>query len=364
MKHAKTKTIGIWGFYFAENFGDDLMALQISQIVKNLGATPLVFELSPILGARYGIETTNDICDFCIRSEMILIGGGNLLAQNHTWPEGPYLKMISELTMAAEHWNKPIHAISIGGDGAISPVYPYVVERLLASKVFKTACVRIREDKNDLEKRKVTSFFKPDIIWSSAHFFGITQKKDGDKYYGIHFLNNAAWVREGLNKFRERLVKKAPERKLCFVSAFLHDPTSADYLPENPESSASLFRGGDPIEVMKCISGLECVASQKLHVGVIAMSMKIPFFSVLAHPKVCAEFDQINWGWISDYEGFKPRQFFGARWLASKLTAELTQEKIAQNRKLISDYHNPAELAKAYEAHISMLIDTPDWKQL
>jgi hypothetical protein len=364
MQNTKTKTIGIWGFYFAENFGDDLMALQISQIVKNLGATPLVFELSPILGARYGIDTTNEICDFCQRSEMILIGGGNLLAQKYTWPDGPFLKKISELTMGAEHWNKPIHAISIGGDGAILPVYPYVVERLLSSKVFRTACVRISADKNDLEKRKVTAFYKPDILWSSAHFFGITKKTDGDKYYGIHFLKNPNWVREGINKFRERLVKKAPERKLCFVSAFLHDPTSGDFLPDNPESSESIFRGGDPIEVMKCISGLECVASQRLHVGVIAMSMKIPFFSVLAHPKVRAELSQIGWGWISEFDGLKPRRFFGARWLATKLTAELTQEKIAQNRKLILDYHDPAELGKAYEAHISMLIGTPDLKQL
>jgi len=209
------KTIGIWGFYFAENFGDDLMALQFAEIVKNLGAKPLVFDLSPILGARYNIDTTSEICDFCSRSEIILIGGGNLLAQDHTWPSGPFMKKTSELRMAAEHWNRPIHAFSIGGDGVDNPEYPYDVEQLLRSKTFKSATVRIKKDIIDMEKRGIHAVIRAAIPVNNAPMcfqFSIFYKKNcwgmfiilapsGICRFGQTLLKNFIFLTSGITGF-------------------------------------------------------------------------------------------------------------------------------------------------------------------
>jgi hypothetical protein len=120
------------------------MAMQIAKMLKSIGANPLIFDLSPILAARFELEATADICDFCLRSELIIIGGENLMAQKHTWPNGPFMKKIGELRMAAEHFMKVIHALSIGGDGAAETVYPHSVEGLLKSNCFKSALVRIK----------------------------------------------------------------------------------------------------------------------------------------------------------------------------------------------------------------------------
>jgi polysaccharide pyruvyl transferase WcaK-like protein len=351
------KTIGIWGFYFAENFGDDLMALQFSEIVKNLGAKPLVYDLSPILGARYNIDTTRDICDFCARSEIILIGGGNLLAQDHTWPSGPFMKKISELRLASEHWNRPIHAISVGGDGYLDPKYPYDVECLLNSKTFKSAAVRIPSDVQDLENRGIKAKYISDILWTAASFYRIQKiKNENNNLVGFHFLKNIPWITNGINLYRQSLKESKISFNYLYLNAFLHYSSGGDYIPSNLNSYEQAFYGGDPIEVIRSIATLDCAVSQRLHVGVIALSLGIPFLSVAAHPKVEAELNQVNWNWLRRYDGFKPRKLFGSQWLAKTLKNEITLNKIQSKNKLIKKFKNTELIECEYIDYIRKAI--------
>jgi polysaccharide pyruvyl transferase WcaK-like protein len=352
------KTVGIWGFYFAENFGDDLMAIQIAKMLKSIGVNPLIFDLSPILAARFELEATADICDFCIRSELIIIGGGNLLAQKHTWPNGPFMKKICELRMAAEHFMKDIHALSIGGDGVAETVYPHSVERLLKSKCFKGALVRIKSDVRSLENIKVKASYAPDILWSSAHFFGITQPlpKSTQKTIGIHFLSNSPWIVSGINRFRSRINQKFPSIHFKYLSAFLHDGSSGDFMPDQDQANESTFHNGDPIEVMRCISSLDCVISQRLHVGLISLSMQIPFISMLAHPKVKAEMTQIGWNQTIDYTGLKPRRYFGERWLASQIGLQVARLDHASSSLEVPVFYSPHDVFLEYKKKIDSIL--------
>ena len=186
--------VSLWGSYAHGNFGDDAMAIMISEHLLSRGITPLVYGLPQELGMLAGINVTADANVVLANADLGIVGGGSLL-QGGKSSDGRYAaakaKEYNSFLNALNKHKTPLFYVSIGSGGEsdfTSGISDYRKE-LLAYPHAVGATVRIASDAKQLQAvlRSRVDFF-PDILLS----FGNAFKKRRAKTQFLVGLNKEA----------------------------------------------------------------------------------------------------------------------------------------------------------------------------
>lgn len=272
----------VWGFYSQGNFGDDAMALLVTRRLRDNGADPVVFGSAPHLEEHLK-------CAFVERLDRsegvsgLIIGGGGLLTNPGRLKYLIHPGWIGEKRILRElrDWLRregvPAVAVSIGGDG----------RRLLRLKadvfreLFLPGTVRLRSDLEVLAADRIEGYRQfPDILWCSDLILGEELPVRGTNGGGgpVRVAINLK-KRNAEPSHIESLRETARGFGGDLVSLRSHvDVERYDYEYVHRNCEVADYTG-DVAEFVRQLSEFDVVVSSKLHVGLTAMSLGIPFVS-------------------------------------------------------------------------------------
>jgi polysaccharide pyruvyl transferase WcaK-like protein len=287
------KRVGIVGYYHYGNFGDDLMAIAVARVLSARGAAPVILTDNRRF-EHAGCEIQTDISALVRECDAIILGGGGALLSvgpigKVPYP-GKYSDLLEQVAQQAARQGVPLFAVSIGGDSvdATRRLRPGIVA-FLTSPTFQQATVRLRSDVACVAQFGAEASYYPDIVLSAPAIFP-ELLGEGSEESG----------RLGLQSVSRRLVRRiahlarrgvVPPPVMIFASqAELNGKARA----LSDAYGVRTYLAHDVLDAARSIAGLQAFVGSRLHVGLLAAAMGVPFYVVDAQRKVERFFDDLD----------------------------------------------------------------------
>lgn len=268
----------VWGSYNYGNYGDDIMALQFAQALKSEGLQPWVYRLDRDMASRFQIQSTDSIDELLDQAEFCLIGGGAMLESGPSVMDQDF----EDLRRASIKYRCPVYPVSVGGDGqGILSRLSCQKEAFWTSDYCQSPTVRLTIDIALAQLLNKQAIYYPDVLWTVKDAWSIVPKQnvDGKTHIGINIPNSAAarLMVQQLNA----VATVQQDIVFHFIRTYL--PTSQVDLELLPKSGSLFIRQHvytDPKETLEFLSTLNLVISHKLHLGLTALALGVPFLSL------------------------------------------------------------------------------------
>ncbi len=275
--------IAIWGSYNYGNYGDDIMAVQFAKYLESLNAKPVVYRLDKQLAKRYQLQTTDSLNELLSDAKFCIIGGGGFLVENFS---APFEEDFRRLHQVSIEKNCPVYPISIGGEGlGKNASLSYWRREFFQGNMCQSCTVRLESDKaliNDFGKE---AFYYPDVLHSVAEFWQIKSQTKQDNNHsntinvGINIPNTlqCKWLAFQLG------IIASIRRDIVFHFIKTHLPSSSinsELRPKKLSSNIKYHVYADPHSTLEFLATLDLVVSYKLHLGLTALALGVPFYSL------------------------------------------------------------------------------------
>lgn len=270
--------VAVWGSYNYGNYGDDIMALQFAQALQAEGLEPWVYRLNRDVASRFQIQSTDSVDELLEQAEFCLIGGGAMLESGSSVMDQDF----EDLRRAGTKYYCPIYPVSVGGDGqGILSRLSCQKEAFWTSDYCQNPTVRLTADVALAQLLNKQATYYPDVLWTVKDAWDIVSKQnvDGKTHIGINIPNSAAarLMVQQLNAVA------TVQRNIVFHFIRTYLPTSPINLELLPKSQSPFIRQHvytDPRETLEFLSTLNLVISHKLHLGLTALALGVPFLSL------------------------------------------------------------------------------------
>lgn len=268
----------IWGSYNYGNYGDDIMALQFAQTLKANGIQPWVYRLNHDVASRFQTQSTDSIDELLEQAEFCLIGGGAMLESGPSVMDQDF----EDLRRASTKYRCPVYPVSVGGDGqGILSQLSRQKEAFWTSDYCQNPTVRLTNDVALAQLLNKQATYYPDVLWTVKDAWGIVPKQsaDGKIHIGINIPNSAA-ARLMVHQLN---AVATVQRDIVFHFIRTYLPTSPIDLELLPKSRSPFIQQHvytDPKETLEFLSTLNLVISHKLHLGLTALALGVPFLSL------------------------------------------------------------------------------------
>lgn len=286
--------VAIWGAYSQGNYGDDLMAIQFALAVKRFGAHPVVYALDHDIGQRHGIVTTSSLDALLHDTAFCVYGGGSLLSNMHPHSNTPEkARAFDDFREALLKHKCPLHFLSIGGDDGITgdvPIAPFR-ERLLSCGLCRSATVRTKADCRQLvEHFGIPTLHYPDVLLGVKKFFNIPMAHNEPRP-----LRVVVNLRRSHRHVASLLCFFARAQRgvvLNFIDTVRQNASngaiSTDILPKRTGATVRNHMHTDPVDLLNLLGNADLVISHKLHVGLTAVALGVPFICLQGPQKSLA----------------------------------------------------------------------------
>lgn len=276
--------VAVFGSYNYGNYGDDLMGVMFAHKLKQLGVAPIVYRLDPAFAETYGVQTTHSLDELLSGSRFCIVGGGGLLIGKTKLSaiDREIEEDFAAFAIATQKHNCPLYPLSIGGDGrgAQTP-FPEGRHLLFSGPTCQVATVRNESDialMNHLGKEAV---YYPDVLWSAPDYWNLPkpERNPGTIKIGINLADTQkhhAFVSTLI------LLSKLNQQKIeihLIRSHLAQCPVDYEMLPKSGQTHLRAYTYQDPVEMLGFLGSLDVLISQKLHLGLSALAMGVPFIS-------------------------------------------------------------------------------------
>lgn len=289
--------IAIWGSYNYGNYGDDIMAVQFAKYLKSLNVEPVVYRLDKQLAKRYQLQTTDSLDELLSDAKFCIIGGGGFLVENFS---APFEEDFHRLHQVSIEKNCPVYPISIGGEGlGKNASLSYWRREFFQGDMCQSCTVRLESDKSLINYFGKEVFYYPDVLLSVAEFWQI---KSQSKQNNIH--NNI--INVGINipntlqckwlAFQLGIIASI-RRDIVFHFIKTYLPSSSinsELRPKQLSSNIKYHVYTDPQSTLEFLASLDLVVSYKLHLGLTALALGVPFYSLGGSGKAKAFLNSIG----------------------------------------------------------------------
>ena len=285
--------VAIWGSYTYGNYGDDIMAVQFAKYLKSLDAQPVVYRLDKQLAKRYQIQTTDSLDELLINAQFCIIGGGGFLVENFS---APFESDFRHLYEVSSQQNCPVYPISIGGEGlGENASLSHWRREFFQGDTCQFSTVRLESDKALINKFGKQVFYYPDVLLSVAEFWQIPPqtKQNNTINVGINIPNTVQcqWL-----AFQLKIIASI-RRDIVFhfIKTYLpSSPINSEFQPRQESNNIISHVYTDPQSTLEFLTSLDLVVSYKLHLGLTALALGIPFYSLGGSGKTKAFLDSIE----------------------------------------------------------------------
>ena len=295
--------VAIWGSYNYGNYGDDVMALMFAQHLQKLGVTPYVYRLNTKLAQQYNVKTVNSLEELIKGAKFCVLGGGTVLLEPLSGSIGSAMnedtKQLLEVIQKAEC---PLFSISIGSDGTTiaNRKLTRYQWKLLESKNFQGGTVRLKQDAELFQQlgKKVSLF--PDVVLSLNQFWKTESKLATTEKLKVGFCIPDT---PGTRKFADLLSIFAYLRRhavFYFINTHLPEYNiKSGLLPSTNKPFIQHHYYEDPATMIKFLSSLDLLISNKLHPGITALGLGIPIYNLDKRAKTTSVLNSIDLNFVT-----------------------------------------------------------------
>ncbi|MEO1429134.1 MAG: polysaccharide pyruvyl transferase family protein [Cyanobacteria bacterium J06633_8] len=285
--------VAIWGSYNYGNYGDDIMAIQFAKYLKSINIRAVVYRLNEQLAKRYQIQTTDSLNELFKDAEFCIIGGGGFLVENFS---APFEEDFRRLKIVSTENNCPVYPISIGGEGlGENALLSYWRQQFFQGEICKSCSVRLESDKALINHFRKEVFYYPDVLLSVSEFWQIPAQMNQNKTInvGINIPNTiqCQWLAFQLGviaSIRRDIV-------FHFIKTYLPSSTiNTELRPKQLSSNIKYHVYTDPKLTLEFLASLDLVVSYKLHLGLTALALGVPFYSLGGSGKAKAFLNSIG----------------------------------------------------------------------
>ncbi|AFY53052.1 hypothetical protein Riv7116_0450 [Rivularia sp. PCC 7116] len=285
--------VAIWGSYNYGNYGDDIMAIQFAKYFKSINVRPVVYRLNKQLAKRYQIQTTDSLNELFDDAEFCIIGGGGFLVENFS---APFEEDFRRLKIVSSEKNCPVYPISIGGEGlGKNTSLSYWRQQFFQGETCKSSSVRLPSDRALIHHFGKEVNYYPDVLLSVSEFWQIPSKIKYNNIInvGINIPNTiqCKWLAFQLSviaSIRRDIV-------FHFIKTYLpSSPINTELRPKQLSSNIKYHVYTDPKLTLEFLASLDLVVSYKLHLGLTALALGVPFYSLGGSGKAKAFLNSIG----------------------------------------------------------------------
>jgi hypothetical protein len=268
----------IWGSYNYGNYGDDIMALQFAQALKAECLQPWIYRLDGDIASRFQVKSTDSIDELLDQAGLCLIGGGAMLESGPSIMDQDF----EDLRRASTEYRCPVYPVSVGGDGQgiLSRLSPQK-QAFWTSDYCQNPTVRLTIDVALAQLLNKQATYYPDVLWTVKDAWGIVPKQntDGKTHIGINIPNSAA-ARLMVQQLKA-VATVQQDIVFHFIRTYLPtSPVDSELMPESRSPFIQHHIYTDPKETLEFLSNLNLVVSHKLHLGLTALALGVPFLSL------------------------------------------------------------------------------------
>lgn len=293
--------VAIWGSYNYGNYGDDIMAIQFAEYLKSLDVKPVIYRLDKLLAKRYQLHTTDSLDELLNNAEFCIIGGGGFLVENFSAPFEEDFRRLHEVSSKK---NCPVYPISIGGEGlGKNASLSYWRREFFQGDMCQCCTVRLESDKALINKFGKEVFYYPDVLLSVSESWQIYRQNQGDNVInvGINIPNTfqCKWL-----VFQLYIIASI-RRDIVFhfIKTYLpSSPINSEFQPKQESRNIKNHVYTDPHSTLEFLASLDLVVSYKLHLGLTALALGVPFYSFGGSGKAKAFLSSID----ADFAVWKP----------------------------------------------------------
>jgi hypothetical protein len=286
--------VAIWGSYNYGNYGDDIMAIQFAKYLKNLGGVePVVYRLDKQLAKRYQLQTTDSLDELLSNAKFCIIGGGGFLVEKFTAPFEDDFRHLHQVSI--KH-NCPVYPISIGGEGLTEKErLSYWRREFFQGDICQSCTVRLESDLTLIHKFDKEAFYYPDVLLCVSEFWQIADQNNSSNkiHVGINIPNT---LQCKLLAFQLKIIASI-RRDIVFhfINTYLpSSPINSELLPKQESTNIKYHVYTDPQSTLEFLSSLDLVVSYKLHLGLTALALGVPFYSLGGSGKAKAFLSSID----------------------------------------------------------------------
>lgn len=283
----------IYGSYSFGNYGDDIMAIQFAVLLQKLDFDVYVYRLNKKLADNYSIKTINSFDELLKDASFCIIGGGGVMVDNLT---NPVALEFSELLEKSVKYNCSVFPISIGGQGKGSNAnLSKGVHSFLNHPICRDATVRLLDDIDLFDKLGKKALYYPDVLLSVSKAWNIEHSNTKNNFIkvGISLPNSPLFKLF----FAELKLISLWNKNIIFyfIPTYLSDSSfNREFLPKKESAYFKIHNYEDPQSTLKFLSSLDLLISHKLHLGVTALAVGTPFYSIGGQEKVKAFLKEIG----------------------------------------------------------------------
>ncbi|MGF1673133.1 MAG: polysaccharide pyruvyl transferase family protein [Rivularia sp. (in: cyanobacteria)] len=293
--------VAIWGSYNYGNYGDDIMAIQFAKYLKNLDVKPVVYRLDKNLAQRYQLQTTDSLDELLNDAKFCIIGGGGFLVENFS---APFETDFRRLHQVSTEKNCPVYPISIGGEGfGANATLSYWRREFFQGDMHQSCTVRLESDQALINQFGKQVFYYPDVLLLVSDFWQIpAQNNQGNQInVGINIPKTlqCQWL-----TFQLKIIASI-RRDIVFhfIKTYLpSSPINSELLPKQQSNNIRYHMYTDPQSTLEFLASLDLVVSYKLHLGLTALALGTPFYSLGGSGKAKAFLNSIG----ADFAAWSP----------------------------------------------------------
>ena len=285
--------VSIYGSYSFGNYGDDVMAIQFALHLQKLGLDVCVYGLSPQLAEKYNIKSVDCFPELFKDASFCIIGGGGVLVDNLT---NSVDQEFHQLLATSIEYNCPVFPISIGGEGkGAEASLSEARHSFFSHSLCGDATVRLADDVELFEKLDKKAFYFPDVLLSVGEAWNVPQTNSQDNLIkvGINLPDSAQ-----MKLFFAELKLISWLYKdiiFYFIPTYLSDSSIKwEFLPKTETDNIKIHNYTDPQSTLNFLASLDLVISYKLHLGLTALAVGTPFYSVGGPNKAKAFLEEIG----------------------------------------------------------------------
>ena len=303
--------VGIFGNYSNGNFGDDLMGVIFAKYLKSLNLGVCLYSKSKVFKDKYGIPVISSLKEFLEQTDILIFGGGGILIpRKKSAGLNLFHNELEELYKTCNENRNPLYLISIGGYGLpLKKIYPEVRSKLLSASTAVT--IRNPQDLMAVSQAGKKGKFYHDIVWTAHRFFPkLTSRSNNNKKIGVCLYFDGFFISRFnfLNSFLKYIIKKVFEisfglnKNYEFIFIDIHNTTN-EFSALNLSSKRYNYyerRFSDLEDDINFIQTLNLLITNRLHLGVVALSFGIPVINFSKENKILLFFKNcglthLNW---------------------------------------------------------------------
>lgn len=280
------KYVALFGYYKYGNYGDDLMAVIFGRELQARQIPFQVYHLRDDVLAEFDFDGTTSIDELLAGASAVVYGGGGAFLTSKDGNFESDLKRLCDLCTKA---NIPIYMFSVGGDG--KPVENIAATRRELLKQASFVTFRNQEDAPLLDSiGRANGAIHHDVVWQTSKCFPLLKPDNSKVTIGI---DNSL-----LGRRRGRWIVYC----LMFVCRALRKPYRfVNIMQSRAENARGNFSGSirydDGMQqFIREIVETDLIITNRLHLGLTAMSYDIPAVQLFPQPKAILLFNRLGLG--------------------------------------------------------------------